>query len=119
MLGREDLGTHALGRVGARRGRWLLLFVHASGFRRSGEAGFEPATPARNDAPVGVDKQRGDHRSHHCADEQAQLGSCAHDLCDEAAKDSGENGVDHPDDRGRAGNQAEDPVLRAWAVGLG
>ena len=61
MLGREDLGTHALGHVGARRGRWLLLFVHASGFRRSGEAGFEPATPARNDAPVGVDKQRDDH----------------------------------------------------------
>ena len=54
MLGREDLGTHALGRVGA-------LFVHASGLRRSGEAGFEPATPARDDAPVGVDKQRDDH----------------------------------------------------------
>ena len=60
MLGREDLGPHALGHVGARRGRWLLLFVHASGFRRSGKAGFEPATPAGNDAPVGLDKQRDD-----------------------------------------------------------
>ena len=53
MLGREDLGTHALGRVGARRGRWPLLLVHGSGCCRSGEAGFE-ATPAPDDAPLGV-----------------------------------------------------------------
>ena len=91
----------------------------AAPLRRPGEAGLEPTTAPRNDPPVRVDKQRDDHRRHHCADEQAQLGSRAHDLRDEAPDDPGENGVDHPDDRGRAGNQTEDPVLRAWAVRLG
>jgi len=93
--------------------------VRASGFRRSGEAGFEHATPAPDDAPVRVDKQCDDHYSHHSANEKAQLGSCAYSLCDEAPDDPGESGVDHPYERGRAGEQAEEPVLRSWAVRLG
>ena len=104
MLGREDLGAHALGRVGARRGRWLRPFLHAYAFAESAN-GLRPAATVRNDALVDVDEQRDDLR-HQPLHSEAQRGVLARDLGDEAPDDPGESGVDHPDDRGRAGDQA-------------
>ena len=87
-------------------------------FDLSCEAGFEQATPTFDEAPARVDEQCDEQCGHYCANEKTQLGSCTHSLCDESHDDPCKSGVDHRYKRGRTGEQAVEPALRARAVRL-
>ena len=87
-------------------------------FDLSCEAGLEQATPPFDEAPARVDQRYDEHRRHGCADEEAQLGSCASSVCDEPHDDPGESCVDHRDERGSLADQAVEPAPRAWAIRL-
>jgi hypothetical protein len=56
--------------------------------------GLDQVPPALDDALARVHEHDDDHRSHRCANDDAQRGSCAGRFCDGASDDPGESGVE-------------------------